>query len=112
MKKQSYVDPSRTFVWAVHEWTAQHAGQLNILAQSWGAGLRGEDLKHLVLGLKDTSYLVIYISWMEVKISNISIYFLADGHLTISIAMPITVKIAQVTIYVLFPCLRDMAEHM
>ena len=51
----------------LHQRTAEHAGQLNIWAESWGAGLRGEDLKQL--GLKDTPYLVLYISWMGVKIS-------------------------------------------
>ena len=49
----------------LHQRTAEHTGQLNIWAESWGAGLRGEDLKQL--GLKDTPYLVLYISWMGVK---------------------------------------------
>ena len=52
----------------LHQRTAEHAGQLNIWADSWGAGLRGEDLKQL--GFKDTPYLVLYISWMGVKIST------------------------------------------
>ena len=56
-------------LWPLHQRTAKHAGQLNIWAESWGAGLRGEDLKQSVLGLKDTSYLVLYISGMEVTIS-------------------------------------------
>ena len=51
----------------LHQRTAEHAGQLNIWAESWGAGLRGEEMKQL--GLKDTPYLVLYISWMGVKIS-------------------------------------------
>ena len=49
----------------LHQRAAEHTGQLNIWAESWGAGLRGEDLKQL--GLKDTPYLVLYISWMGVK---------------------------------------------
>ena len=52
----------------LHQRTAEHAGQLNIWAESWGAGLRGDDLKQL--GLKATPYLVLYISWMGVKIST------------------------------------------
>ena len=40
------------------------------LNRKLGSRIRGEGLRQSVLGLKDTSYLVIYISWMEVKIST------------------------------------------
>ena len=54
----------------LHQQAAEHVGQLIIWAENWRAGLRGEDLKQSVLGLKDTSYLVLYISWMGVKVST------------------------------------------
>ena len=46
-------------LYPLHQRTAEHARQLNIWAERWGAGPRGEDMKQSVWGLKDTHYLVL-----------------------------------------------------